>query len=111
MADRIGVINKGELIVVEDKTTLMRRLGKRQLEIVLRQPLEKVPEGLADKGLTLSEDGTVLTYSFDVQTSETGIAPLLAELGKLGLDFRDLRSKESSLEDIFVNLVHGSAKS
>ncbi len=108
MADRVGVINKGELILVEDKTTLMRRLGKRQLEIVLRKPLEKLPEGLADRALSLSPDGTALTYSFDVQTSETGIAPLLAELGKLGLDFRDLRSKESSLEDIFVDLVHGA---
>jgi ABC-2 type transport system ATP-binding protein len=108
MADRIGVINKGELIVVEDKTTLMRRLGKRQLELVLQQPLDKVPETLAGRGLELSKDGSVLTYSFDVQSAETGIAPLLKQLGELGIDFKDLHSKESSLEDIFVNLVHGA---
>jgi len=108
MADRIGVINKGELIVVEEKTKLMRRLGKRQLELVLQQPLDKVPDQLADRGLELSKDGTVLTYSFDVQSAETGIAPLLKQLSELGIDFKDLHSKESSLEDIFVNLVHGA---
>jgi ABC-2 type transport system ATP-binding protein len=108
MADRIGVINKGELIVVEEKTKLMRRLGKRQLELVLQQPLEKIPDQLADRGLDLSKDGTVLTYSFDVQSAETGIAPLLKHLSELGIDFKDLHSKESSLEDIFVNLVHGA---
>jgi len=107
MADRIGVINKGELIVVEEKNTLMRRLGKRQLELVLRKPLEKIPGSLTDRGLELSKDGTVLTYSFDVQSAETGIAPLLKSLSELGIDFKDLHSKESSLEDIFVNLVHG----
>ncbi len=105
MADRIGVINKGELIVVEDKTTLMQRLGKRQLEIVLRQPIDKLPDELED--VTLSKDNTVLTYTFDVQNSD-GIAPLLATLVKLGLEIKDLRSKESSLEDIFVGLVHGA---
>ena len=105
MADRIGVINKGELIVVEDKTTLMQRLGKRQLEIVLRAPIEKVPDELKD--VTASKDNTVLTYTFDVQDSD-GIAPLLAQLTKLGLEIKDLRSKESSLEDIFVTLVHGA---
>ncbi|HEX7703464.1 MAG TPA: ABC transporter ATP-binding protein [Kofleriaceae bacterium] len=108
MADRIGVINKGELIVVEDKTTLMRRLGKRQLVLVLQQPLEKIPDALTDRGLELSKDGTVLTYSFDVQSADTGIAPLLKQLSELGIDFKDLHSKESSLEDIFVNLVHGA---
>jgi ABC-2 type transport system ATP-binding protein len=105
MADRIGVINKGELIVVEDKTTLMQRLGKRQLEIVLREPIEKVPDELKD--VTASKDNTVLTYTFDVKNSD-GIAPLLAQLTKLGLEIKDLRSKESSLEDIFVTLVHGA---
>jgi ABC-2 type transport system ATP-binding protein len=108
MADRIGVINKGELIVVEDKTTLMRRLGKRQLVLVLQQPLEKIPDALTDRGLELSKDGTVLTYSFDVQSADTGIAPLFKQLSELGIDFKDLHSKESSLEDIFVNLVHGA---
>jgi ABC-2 type transport system ATP-binding protein len=108
MADRIGVINKGELIVVEEKAKLMRRLGKRQLQLVLQHPLEKVPDALTDRGLELSKDGTVLTYSFDVQSAETGIAPLLKQLSELGIDFKDLHSKESSLEDIFVNLVHGA---
>ena len=108
MADRIGVINKGELIVVEEKATLMRRLGKRQLLLVLQQPLETIPAQLAGRGLELSKDGTVLTYSFDVQSADTGIAPLLKQLSELGIDFKDLHSKESSLEDIFVNLVHGA---
>jgi ABC-2 type transport system ATP-binding protein len=107
MADRIGVINKGELVVVEDKTTLMRRLGKRQLAITLQHPIDKVPDGLAH--VELSKEGTLLTYTFDVQSADTGIAPLLKRLGELGIDFKDLHSKESSLEDIFVNLVHGGA--
>jgi ABC-2 type transport system ATP-binding protein len=105
MADRIGVINKGELVVVEDKQTLMRRLGKRQLAITLQHPLDKLPDGLDH--LELSKDGTTLTYSFDVKSTDTGIGPLLKRLGELGIDFKDLHSKESSLEDIFVNLVHG----
>jgi ABC-2 type transport system ATP-binding protein len=105
MADRIGVITKGELVVVEDKQTLMRRLGKRQLAITLQHPLAKLPDGLDH--LELSKDGTTLTYSFDVKSTDTGIAPLLKRLGELGIDFKDLHSKESSLEDIFVNLVHG----
>ena len=106
MADRIGVINKGELIVVEDKAVLMRRLGKRQLTLQLQQPLDKIPEALGELPLELSKDGTVLTYTFDLQ-SETGIAPLLDRLGKEGIAFKDLHSKESSLEDIFVSLVKG----
>ncbi|HET9987769.1 MAG TPA: ABC transporter ATP-binding protein [Kofleriaceae bacterium] len=105
MADRIGVINKGELVVVEEKHTLMRRLGKRQLDIVLQHPVDKVPDGL--EHLELSKDGTTLTYSFDVKSTDTGIAPLLKRLAELGIDFKDLHSKESSLEDIFVDLVHG----
>jgi len=107
MADRIGVIRKGELVVVEEKSKLMRRLGKRQLTLVLQQPLAKIPDGLAN--LELSKDGTTLTYSFDVQSDQTGIGPLLKRLGELGIDFKDLHSKESSLEDIFVNLVRGDA--
>src|ERR1700709_8718 len=74
MADRIGVINKGELIVVEEKNTLMRRLRKRPLELALQHPLDKIPESLANRGLELSKDGAILTYSFDVQSAETGIA-------------------------------------
>jgi len=103
MADRIGVITKGELIVVEDKATLMRRLGKRQLTITLARPLAKLPDELAK--LTLSKDGTVLTYDFDTQSEDTGVAAILKQLGELGIELVDLHSKESSLEDIFVSLV------
>ncbi len=107
MADRIGVIAKGKLIVVEDKATLMRRLGKRQLAIQLQQPLERVPDDLP--GVELSADGFTLTYTFDVQREQTGIAPLLKRLGELGIELKDLHSKETSLEDIFVDLVEGGA--
>jgi ABC-2 type transport system ATP-binding protein len=107
MADRIGVINKGELIVVEDKDVLMRKLGKRQLTLQLQRPLERLPEALASSALELSADGTVLTYTFDVQGEHTGIAALLKQLAEHGIDFKDLHSSESSLEDIFVSLVKG----
>jgi ABC-2 type transport system ATP-binding protein len=107
MADRIGVINKGELIVVEDKDVLMRKLGKRQLTLQLQRPLERIPDELSSLALELSKDGTVLTYVFDVKSEQTGIASLLKQLGELGIDFKDLHSNESSLEDIFVSLVKG----
>jgi ABC-2 type transport system ATP-binding protein len=107
MADRIGVINKGELILVEDKDVLMRKLGKRQLTLQLQRPLERVPQALSSLPLALSADGTVLTYTFDVQGKDTGIATLLKQLGEHGIDFNDLHSSESSLEDIFVSLVKG----
>ena len=106
MADRIGVIRQGELIVVEDKTVLMRKLGKKQLTLTLQHPMERVPESLARWPLTLSADGHALTYSFDTQQEDTGIAALLRALGEHGIDFKDLHSSESSLEDIFVSLVH-----
>jgi ABC-2 type transport system ATP-binding protein len=106
MADRIGVIRKGELIVVEEKATLMRQLGQKQLALTLQQPLTTVPAALARWPLTLSADGLTLTYSFDAQQDDTGIAELLAALGTEGIHFKDLRSSESSLEDIFVSLVH-----
>ena len=106
MADRIGVISKGELIIVEDKQVLMRKLGKKQLSLSLRQPLTNVPEALAEWSLERIDDGHTLVYSFDTQKEETGIAALLRTLGELGIDFKDLRSSESSLEDIFVSLVH-----
>jgi ABC-2 type transport system ATP-binding protein len=105
MADRIGVINKGKLVVVEDKASLMRRLGKRQLVLQLRGKLDRIPDALAGHALELSQDGTVLTYSFDLVSEQTGIAPFLKQLGELGIDFKDLHSKESSLEDIFIGLV------
>ncbi len=110
MADRIGVINHGELIVVEEKATLMRKLGKRQLALTLQVPLPAIPEALGDLPLELSGDGGTLTYTFDVQQEErTGIAALLRRLAEQGIDFRDLHSSESSLEDIFVSLVRGRA--
>jgi ABC-2 type transport system ATP-binding protein len=108
MADRIGVINKGELIVVEDKAVLMRKLGKKQLTLTLRQPMVDIPAGLAAWSLTLAEDGQSLVYSFDTQEEETGIAELLRRLNEHGIDFKDLSSSENSLEDIFVSLVHQS---
>ena len=106
MADRIGVISKGELIIVEDKKVLMRKLGKKQLSLTLRQPLTSIPDTLADWSLELADQGNTLVYSFDTQKEETGIAALLRALGEHGIDFKDLRSSESSLEDIFVSLVH-----
>ena len=108
MADRIGVISKGELIVVEDKEVLMRKLGKKQLTLTLRQPMTRIPAGLSAWPLVLSDDGHALIYRFDAQEEETGIAELLRTLGEHGIDFKDLSSSESSLEDIFVGLVHQS---
>jgi ABC-2 type transport system ATP-binding protein len=106
MADRIGVINKGELILVEDKHVLMRKLGKKQLMLTLRQTLTSIPSGLNAWPLTLADDGNALVYSFDTQKDETGIAELLRALAEHGIEFKDLHSSESSLEDIFVSLVH-----
>jgi ABC-2 type transport system ATP-binding protein len=109
MADRIGVISKGELIMVEDKAVLMRKLGKKQLTLTLRTPLERLPDALAGLPLELTAEGHTLVYTFDTQREETGIAALLKQLAELGIDFKDLHSSESSLEDIFVSLVHASA--
>jgi ABC-2 type transport system ATP-binding protein len=106
MADRIGVINKGELILVEDKTVLMRKLGKTQLSLQRQTPLQSIPAALAGLPLELTKEGHTLVYTFDTQTEETGIAALLKQLAELGIDFKDLHSSESSLEDIFVSLVH-----
>ncbi len=108
MADRIGVINKGELILVEDKHVLMRKLGKKQLTMTLQNPLAEVPAALSGLSLELADEGHALVYTFDVQSDETGIAALLKRLGELGIDFKDLHSSESSLEEIFVSLVHTS---
>ena len=106
MADRIGVIRKGELIVVEDKDVLMRKLGKKQLTLTLQQPMDQVPDALARWPLVLSQGGTALTYTFDTCNEDTGIAELLAALQSQGIGYKDLRTSESSLEDIFVSLVH-----
>ena len=108
MADRIGVISKGELILVEDKHVLMRKLGKKQLTLTLQNPLELVPTELADLSLELADEGHSLVYTFDTQLEETGIAALLKRLGELGIDFKDLHSSQSSLEEIFVSLVHAA---
>ncbi|MGE3875110.1 MAG: ABC transporter ATP-binding protein [Parvibaculaceae bacterium] len=105
MADRVGVINKGEIILVEDKKTLMRKLGKKQITLELTKPLDKVPEALAHYRLERSADGHELTYSYDTQGSRTGITALLHDLGEAGIRFRDLNTQQSSLEEIFVNLV------
>jgi ABC-2 type transport system ATP-binding protein len=110
MADRIGVISKGELILVEDKTVLMRKLGKKQLTLQLQSPLQRMPGELAGLPLELTDDGAALVYTFDTQGEHTGIAPLLRRLGELGIDFKDLHSSESSLEEIFVSLVHSNAR-
>jgi ABC-2 type transport system ATP-binding protein len=107
MADRIGVINKGEIILVEDKHVLMKKLGKKQLTLHLQSPLAALPTDLQSEHLQLSADGTDLIYTFDTQSEETGIAPLLRRLNEHGIDFKDLRTSESSLEDIFVSLVRG----
>ena len=106
MADRIGVIRKGEIILVEDKQVLMHQLGKKQLTLQLKHPLASVPAELASYGLELIDDGHALVFTFDAQHEHTGIAELLKDLAQHGIDFKDLQSSESSLEDIFVCLVH-----
>lgn len=106
MADRIGVIDKGRLLLVEDKHVLMRKLGRKQLSLTLQSPLDAVPEALASLPLELADEGRTLVYTFDSQVEETGIAALLRRLGELGIEFKDLHSSESSLEEIFVELVH-----
>ncbi len=110
MADRIGVINKGEIILVEDKAVLMRKLGKKQLTLQLQNSLECIPAALDGVPLELADEGHALVYTFDTQSEHTGIAALLRRLGELGIDFKDLHSSESSLEDIFVSLVHSNAQ-
>jgi ABC-2 type transport system ATP-binding protein len=108
MADRIGVISKGEIIVVEDKAVLMNKLGKKQLTLALQGPLSGIPAELAGYPLELSPDGSVLIYTFDAQSEHTGISDLLRQLNKYGIDFKDLNSSQSSLEEIFVSLVRES---
>jgi ABC-2 type transport system ATP-binding protein len=105
MADRIGVISKGELILVEDKIELMRKLGRKQLTLQLPDALKAVPAALARHHLELSGDGTELTYTYDAEHEHTGIAALLEDLDDAGIRFKDLRTTQSSLEDIFVSLV------
>ncbi len=109
MADRIGIINHGELILVEDKAQLMEKLGRRRLTLHLRAPLAHIPSELAGRQLELSADGQTLVYTFDSQGERTGIAGVLRRLSEHGIDFRDLRTDESSLEEIFVSLVRRNA--
>jgi ABC-2 type transport system ATP-binding protein len=108
MADRIGVINNGELILVEDKAELMRKLGRKQLTIQLQAKLDVIPEALAAHRLALANGGDELVYSYDAQGERTGITALLADLRTEGIRFRDLHTTQSSLEDIFVDLVRQS---
>ena len=105
MADRIGIITKGELIVVEEKAELMRKLGKKQLTLQLLNRLDAIPPSLADRPLTLANEGRELVYTYDTQAERTGITALLKDLGEAGIRFRDLHTTETSLEDIFVDLV------
>ncbi len=105
MSDRIAVINKGEIIVVEDKARLMKKLGKKQLTLHLQNPLSQIPAELADHALELAADGRKLVYTFDARREHTELATLLRQLNQHQIDFRDLHSSESSLEEIFVNLV------
>ena len=105
MADRIGVISKGEIILVEEKAALMQKLGKKRLTLHLQSPLQSVPAELADVPLELSADGQELVYTFESKGNRTGIAGLLRRLGERGIDFKDMQTSESSLEEIFVSLV------
>ncbi|WP_300398019.1 ABC transporter ATP-binding protein [uncultured Sphingobium sp.] len=106
MADRVGVINRGELMLVEEKTALMKKLGKKTLTIVLIDPIATLPPELADWDLTLHAEGQEIEYIFDAQAERTGVSSLLRRLGDLGLGYKDLNTRQSSLEDIFVSLVH-----
>jgi ABC-2 type transport system ATP-binding protein len=105
MADRVGVITKGELILAEDKATLMRKLGKRQLTLSLQSPMKELPSGLQAWSLQLKDAGTQLEYSFDEQDERSDISGLLQKLSGLGIGFKDLNTRKSSLEEIFVNIV------
>src|SRR5438093_2841803 len=105
MADRIGVISKGELIVVEEKTTLMKKLGKKQLTLNLLEPLAAIPLELSNWRLALKAAGHELEYIFDGNEEQSGVPALLKRLSELGIGFKDLNTRQSSLEDIFVSLV------
>jgi ABC-2 type transport system ATP-binding protein len=109
MADRVGVINHGRVMLVEETATLMRKFGKRRLALVLHQPMRDIPAALADWPLALDDEGHRLVYSFDANATDTGIPALLERLGELGIDFRDLDTSQTSLEDIFISLVEQPA--
>jgi len=105
MADRVGVIDKGQLLLVEEKAELMKKLGKRELDVSLVEPMTAIPAGLEEWHLSLEDEGTRLRYTFDAQAERTGIPSLLRKLGEMGIAFKDLDTSKSSLEDIFVGLV------
>ena len=109
MADRVAVISKGRILLVDDKAALMRRMGRKTLRVTLQQPLAAIPPGLEPFGVTLDEGGARLTYEYDTQSDRTGITTLLAALSEAGVALRDIETQASSLEDIFVGLVHEDA--
>ena len=106
MADRVGVISRGELIVVEEKTALMKKLGKKEMTLNLAEPISEVPPELAEWNVSLKADGHELLYVFDANSERTGVPSLLRRMSDAGIAFKDLNTKQSSLEDIFVSLVH-----
>src|SRR4051794_16825630 len=106
MADRVGVFSRGELIAVDEKASLMARMGRKTLDVVLADPLSEIPEGLSEWNVRLEQDGNVLCYEFDSHAERTGIASLMRRLSELGITYKDLSTHQSSLEDIFVELVH-----
>jgi len=110
MADRVGVISKGELILVEEKTALMKKLGKKQLTLNLQEPMTTIPPELSEWALALKADGAELEYVFDANAERTGVPSLLRKLSDMGIGFKDLNTRQSSLEDIFVGLVHDSSR-
>jgi ABC-2 type transport system ATP-binding protein len=111
MADRVGVITKGELILVEEKISLMKKLGKKQLTLHLQEPLTAIPPELGEWRLTLKSNGNELEYVFDVNDERTGVPSLLRRMSELGIGFKDLNTRQSSLEDIFVGLIKERAAS
>jgi len=110
MADRIGIINKGQILLVDDTVNLMTKLGEKQLVLQLTKPLREIPLSIAKEGLSLSADGSELIYTYDVYRNDLGIAELLNRLADSHIEFKDLKTSESSLEDIFVSLVNEKAK-
>ena len=108
IADRVGVINNGEIVVVENKQALMQKMGSKQLTLDLLQPISEIPSALGQFNLTLAEQGAQLVYAYDAQQERTGITALLSALNEVGVKFKDLKTDQSSLEDIFVHLVKES---
>jgi ABC-2 type transport system ATP-binding protein len=106
MADRVGVISRGELIAAEDKKALMSKLGRKTLKLTLAEAMSSIPPGLAEWNLALEDEGHVLAYAFDANAERTGVPSLLRKVSDLGIGFKDLSTEQSSLEDIFVGLVH-----